>query len=279
MGKKQRIRREREAAELAEVVARSSGSPGFELKLDRAEQHLNLLTLAVTEWIDAHPNLIQEETDLETGDGLVVVDAPAAPPADAISLIAADCIHNLRASLDQLVFALAWANTAGPLTEKDARRCEFPVYGPRAPKVSDLARRIGAIDPGAQALIAGFQPYNAGPQYAEEKLWILDQLWNLDKHRMLPVTVFGQHSVRLNPQAVPSGSTFRVAGPIRTKTEIIRYPGGFPDPRPDPAEAMDLDIAFGLGTGAYGHPVVLLLSEIAEYLRQEVVGKLTPFLS
>ena len=42
---------------------------------------------------------------------------------------------------------------------------------------------------------------------------------------------------------------------------------------------MDLDIAFGLGTGAYGHPVVLLLSEIAEYLRQEVVGKLTPFLS
>jgi hypothetical protein len=69
-----------------------------------------------------------------------------------------------------------------------------------------------------------------------------------------------------------------VAGPIRRKTEVIRFTGGRPESYPDPKGAVQLDIAFGLGTPAYGHPVTAFLSELADYLRDEVIGKLTPFM-
>jgi hypothetical protein len=279
MGKKERIRRERKEAELAEVEAGSTGLPGFQLKMDRARAHLKTLDFAVKEWLEVHSDLVQEEADPETGDDLVFVDAPAVPPADAISLIAADCVHNLRASLDQLVFALSWSYTAGPLTEKVAKDCEFPIYGPREPTSSELRKRIGAIDPDAQGIIKDLQPHHAGDAFPAEKLWILDQLWNLDKHRALPLTIFGQQAVQISPQAITSSATFRVQGPIHRKTEIIRFAGSRPESYPDPKGAVVLDIAFGQGSPAYGHPVTAFLTELADYLRDEVIGKLTPFLN
>jgi hypothetical protein len=109
-------------------------------------------------------------------------------------------------------------------------------------------------------------------------LWILDQLWNLDKQRTLPLTVFGQQAIEMSPAALTGNATFRVQGPIRRKTEVIRFTGGRPESYPDPKRAVHLDIAFGRGTPAYGYPVVGLLSGLADYLREEVIGKLTLFL-
>lgn len=278
MGKKERLRRERKEAELAEVEVGSTGSPGFQLKMNRARLHLKNLDVAVKTWLDVHADLVREETDPETGDDLVVVDAPAVPPADAISLIAADCIHNMRASLDQLVFSLSWAHTAGPLPKKVAEGCEFPIFGPRGPRKQELDKRVGAVHPDARSIIENLQPHHAGDAFAREKLWILDQLWNLDKHRMVPVTVFGQQAVQINPQALTSSATYRLRGPIRRKTEIVRFAGSRPESYPNPESAAVLDIAFGKGTPAYGHPVTGFLAGLADYLRDDVIGKLTPFL-
>jgi hypothetical protein len=281
MGKKKRLQRERKEAELAEVQADSAGLPGFQLKMNRARFHLENLDFAVVKWLEAHSDLIREETDPETGDDLVVVDPPAVPPADVISLIATDCVHNLRASLDQLVFALSWSHSAGPITKKVAQDCEFPIYGPREPTPKELRKRIGAINPEAQAVIEDLQPHHAGDAFSREKLWILDQLWNLDKHRMLPITVFGQEAVEINPQALmptESSATYRVRGPIHRKTEIVRFEGTRPEAYPNPKGAAVLNIAFGQGTPAYGHPVTGFLAGLADYLRDEVIGKLTPFL-
>lgn len=278
MGKKDRLRRERKEAELAEVEAGSTESPGFRLKMDRARIHLENLDFAVQKWLEVHADLVREETDPETGDDLIVVEAPAVPPADVISLIAADCIHNLRASLDQLVFSLSWAHTAGPLPKKVAEGCEFPIFGSRGPRKQELDKKVGAIHPDARSIIEDLQPHHAGDAFASEELWILDQLWNLDKHRMLPVTVFGQRAVQINPQALTSSATFRVQGPIHRKTEIVRFAGSRPEAYPDPKSAAHLDIAFGEGTPAYGHPVTGFLAGLADYLRDNVIGKLTPFL-
>jgi hypothetical protein len=281
MGKKDRLRRERKEAELPQVEAGSTRSPGFQLKMDRARLHLENLDFAVQKWLEVHADLVQEETDPETGDDLIVVKAPTVPPADVISLAVADCIHNLRASLDQLVFSLSWAYTAGPLSRQVAESCEFPIYGPRQPTTRELGKRMGAVHPDAQIIIKDLQPHHAGDAFASEKLWILDQLWNLDKHRMLPVTVFGQEAVEINPQALmptESSATYRVGGPIRRKTEIVRFSGKRPDAYPNPKSAAVLNVAFGQGTPAYGHPVTGFLAGLADYLRDDVIGKLTPFL-
>jgi hypothetical protein len=282
VGKKERLRRQRQEAERAEVEAGSTGLPGFQLKMNRARFHLENLDHAVQKWLEVHGDLVQEETDPDTGDDLIVVAAPTVSPADVISLIAADCIHNLRASLDQLVFSLSWAHTAGPLPKQVAEGCEFPIYGPREPTAKELRKRIGAVHPDAQSIIKDLQPHHAADAFASEKLWVLDQLWNLDKHRMLPVTVFGQEAVQINPQALmptEGSATYRVGGPIRGKTEIVRFTGKRPDAYPNPKGAAVLGIAFGEGTPAYGHSVTGFLSGLADYLRDEVIGKLAPFLS
>jgi hypothetical protein len=279
MGKAKRLRREREDAERLAVA--SSGLPSFQLKMERARVHLKNLDLAIQEWLDLHADLVREETDPETGDDLVVVDPPAGRPADAIALTAADCVHNLRASLDQLVFSLSWSHTAGPLTKDVADRCEFPIYGPRAPFKRDLDKRIGAVHPDARRLIEDLQPHHAGDAFANEKLWVLDQLWNIDKHRTLPVTIFGQQAVQINPQALmptESSAEYRVGGPIRQKTEIVRFAGKRPESYPDPKSAAVLDIAFGEGTPAYGQTVVPFLTGLADYVSEDIIAPLSAYL-
>jgi hypothetical protein len=283
VGKAKRLRREKEAA--AKLAVASTGLPSFKLKVERARIHLENLGFAVEEWLKTHKDLVREEADPETGDDLVVVDPPAGSPSDAIALTAADCIHNLRASLDQIVYSLSWAYTCGPLTKEVAERCEFPIYGPRAPTAADLRKRIGAIDPDAQIFIQDLQPHHAGDAFASEKLWVLDQLWNVDKHRTLPLTIFGQQAVRLNPEAlrhddpdVTVSATYRVGGPIHRKTEIVRFEGGRPEAYPNPKDAAVLDIAFGEGTPAYGHAVVPFLTGLADYVSEEIIAPLSAYM-
>ena len=282
MGKKDRLKREKQEAALEGLRTASSGLPSFQLKMERARKHLETLDYAVKDWMEVNSDLVGEETDPETGDELIVVEPPAVPPSDAIALIAADCVHNLRASLDQLVFSLAWAYTAGPLTKEVAEGCEFPVYGPRAPTARDLRKRIGAVHPDAQTVIQDLQPHKGGDSFASHELWILNQLWNLDKHRTLPLTVFGQQAIMFSPSGgpfeVPSGTELRVAGPIHRKTETIRFPAGSPKREGDMKRAIVLDVAFGKGSPAYGHPVFKFLTGLADYVQGEVIGKLTPFL-
>jgi hypothetical protein len=246
--------------------------------MERAAEHLKALDEASTYWLKENTDAIRGERDPDTGDDLVVIDPREVP--DRIGLIAADCIHNLRASLDQLVYALAWSHTAGPLTKSVAENSEFLVFGPRAPKASEIAKRIGAIHPDAQAIIEGLQPHLRGDSFASDELWILDQLWNADKHRTLPLTVFfAPGAIHLRPgrgRAELHGLT-AYAGPIRRKTNLLRYKAG-PNHEMDMKGAFDPEIALAEGTPAQGEAAVPLLTRLSDYVSAKIVAPLSGYL-
>jgi hypothetical protein len=258
----------------------SSGLPGFQLKVNWARKHLKTLKDAERGWLHVNTDAIWEELDPQTGDTVIYTEPRPIP--DGIGLIASDCIHSLRSALDQLVYALAWKHTAGPMRHATVTNSEFPIYGPRAPYASESAKRIGAIHPDAQAVIQRLQPHLRVNTYASDELWILDQLWNIDKHRRLPFmaaavdisTVIGRGSgtIEMHTLTVSGG------GPISRKTELMRWDRVGPNHTVDMKRSFDREIALGKGTPAPGEPIVPLLTRLADYVEDDVLRQLAPFL-
>jgi hypothetical protein len=162
------------------------------------------------------------------------------------------------------------------------KNSEFPIYGPRAPYASEIAKRIGAIHPDAQTVIQRLQPHLREDAYASDELWILDQLWNIDKHRRLPFmaaavdisTVIGRGAgtIEMHTLTVSGG------GPISRKTELMRWDHVGPNHTVDMKRSFDREIALGQGTPAPGEPIVPLLTRLADYVEGDILRQLAPFL-
>ena len=223
---------------------------------------------------------IWEERDPETGDTVIYTEPRPTP--DGVGLIASDCVHNLRSALDQLVYSLSWTHTAGPMRHTTVTGSEFPIYGPRAPYPTEIAKRIGWVHPDAQAVIKRLQPHHRGNAYASDELWILDQLWNIDKHRRLPFMAAavnisttlggGPGRVEMHKLAISGG------GPIRRKTELMRWDYVGPNHTMDMKRSFRREITLGEGTPAPGEALVPLLARLADYVEDDVLRQLTPFL-
>ena len=90
--------------------------PGSRLKLEWAKHHLNELRWRVAGYIDTHPYQVWDVDDPASGEKRYSVTFTTEPP-DELGLVAGDCVHNLRSSLDQLIsgFLAATAlQTNGP---------------------------------------------------------------------------------------------------------------------------------------------------------------------
>ena len=106
-----------------------------------------------------------------------------------MSLIAGDCIHNLRASLDNLALELALAYARGKALSSDVEgNSAFPIFSndianfPRSRKIFNKMTR--GIDPRAKAIIEELQPYKRGDGFRNDRLWQINQLSNEEKHRL-----------------------------------------------------------------------------------------------
>src|SRR5262249_11008625 len=109
-----------------------------------------------------------------------------APPPEC-RLAFGDAVHQLRSSLDHIVYALIEPLTKDPQV---LRKVDFPVYVEenrfkRSPGVGHLQRLLPAEK---FAAILAAQPYRRNPTAARsEPLWILSELDNIDKHRTILV--------------------------------------------------------------------------------------------
>jgi hypothetical protein len=106
--------------------------------------------------------------------GRIALIGWAHPAPFRFNAIVADFIHNLRASLDQL----AWQLCGCPARAKVA----FPVRESRPAAALDHVHRM---TPAAAGLVESVQPYNGLGR--EDRLWLLHDLWNQDKHRFTPL--------------------------------------------------------------------------------------------
>ena len=260
-----------------------------ELRLERALQHLQGLETEVTRWLGTNPYSLFHEFDTQGDDNVIRVWSYGTMPLE-FGLIISDCVHNLRAALDNLFYDLALAyNRGNPLVPDAEQRVMFPIFGDGKEFKRKGAYRIRDIDPGAQAVIKGLQPYTRGNKYASEPLWALNELSRIDKHRLVYTTllsrgggVFGSggegrvYDIRLLGGGLGGGPSG-----IEHTAEIVRYraeplqPGG----KVHVQFAFGFDIAFGQGSPKYGERVPPTLAALINYIIDKVIPPLAPYLT
>src|SRR5688500_2689164 len=135
----------------------------FSLKLDRAREHLDSFEVEIGAWLITEPYGIVDEPDPEpppqpVPDGyrprrFRIVRSAGVPAR--LSLLIRDCLFNLRAALDHLAFALAFANTPGML-ESQISSSEFPIFRNLMDSKAEQ-RKIGCIAPAACDAIKALQ--------------------------------------------------------------------------------------------------------------------------
>jgi hypothetical protein len=93
--------------------------PSYDLKFDRAEEHLVDLEAAVRAYVDSHPYEVRVRRQGRKKPRVHRLHFTR-QPSDAVALIAADVIYNIRSGLDHLAAALV------PARDRDS--VMFPIF-------------------------------------------------------------------------------------------------------------------------------------------------------
>jgi hypothetical protein len=186
------------------------------------------------------------------------------------------------------------------LRAKVEKRSEFPIFN-SGPKFRGSLNRKGELSSGsgrakiqdiaepAQAVIEGLQPYHRRKTPGARALWQLQELANIDKHRLLHVTYT---SIR--------GTTFRITeavnvaelqdfrfrpGALKRNAVVARWRTVPIDPRYGTKVSMDADVltevVFGKASPARsvrGLSVQRTLYDIGAFIASDVLPPLTAFL-
>lgn len=284
---------------------------GSELKLAHAQDRLDEIAKLIQGWLDACLETLREEPDPdEPGYFLAWIDA-AEIDSHTLSLLIGECLQAFRSTLDHLAFELASVCPV-PMTDEIEKRSAFPVLGgvskfgkrvnPASQWASSLGNELrGITNPLIQAEIERLQPYHRGDAYSEDTLWVLTELNNVDKHRVLHVArramegaSFPKNGPALprdqwstNVRAIgldpPREATIKIGGEIAADgpTQVARWPM-LPI---DPSKPMHmnfrpvLDVLFAAGTPLVAEESVLdVLREINDHIVSRVLPPLVPFL-
>jgi hypothetical protein len=199
--------------------------------------------------------------------------------------------------LDHLAFQLVVANTRGRISERVAKRCEFPIFNSgtkfrgkrnrkRVPSSGSGWAKVQDIDISAQRSIEALQPYHRRKNPRSRSLWHLQELSNIDKHRLLHVT---QTAVRGSGANVFKGRNIGairgpgfIPGPMKRDAVVAVFEIVPVDPRYGVQAHLDCeplrDIAFGKGSLARsvrGASVTKTLYDIGAFIASDVLPPLT----
>jgi hypothetical protein len=106
-------------------------------------------------------------------------------------LLAGEALYQLRSALDHLIHQLVILNgQAAKLTT--SRRHQFPIFDSAQGYGAKAARMIDGVSKDVADIIERAQPYKRTTRAPRrDPLWILQDLNNTDKHRLIPVSVLG----------------------------------------------------------------------------------------
>jgi len=112
-----------------------------------------------------------------------IIDMGDKPPEDPmrVPLLVGEVLQNLRSALDHLIGELERGNGLN----KDSQ-FEFPIFWDAARYKRESSKKVRGVPAAALAVIEKSQPYHRpAPSYKDHPLWILHDLNNADKHRVL----------------------------------------------------------------------------------------------
>jgi hypothetical protein len=249
---------------------------GVKEKISRAEAHL----VAATAEIELHKNQCTILAKKQ-GNRDFIYDLYANFPAPGfrLSCVISDCLHNLRAALDYVVYELAFREDKPPIHNM------FPICNTSIEFNRQIAERdrLRNVPQSAREIIERLQPYKGkggGAGRFSHPLYILHKLIKADKHRMLPLTMIcgPQPTLVLNE---PSGQYNLEAINI---THSLSNNAFVPDQRIEKvvAERVTLHIQHGLYVSFEDlhlpdSPADSVLSNIIRFIKGRVVPSFEPF--
>lgn len=151
------------------------------MKARRADVHLQSAEKRLRDWINSNPYSIKEEDNLDLTKHGFTITPHAAP--EEIPLTVGDFVNCLRASLDQLAWNLVNLFPETIPTAKTENKIVFPICRTEEAYREKRALFHASIHP----ILDSLQPSDRPNATKTEALWQLDKLWNLDKHRTIPV--------------------------------------------------------------------------------------------
>jgi hypothetical protein len=124
------------------------------------------------------------------------MNGKSAPLDTSYTIQAGEAIHQLRSVLDHLVYQLVIAKTNEPPTFNSA----FPIVGKGRMRdkawqsaadyyTAQAGRLKNDISVAAETEIHRLQPYQRGAAYEQDPLWVISELDNAYKHRLLLLAV------------------------------------------------------------------------------------------
>jgi len=266
-----------------------------DLKLNRAKDHFFAPSDQITAFqTDPESYSVALEHEAKRGMGICRVADVRSPPA-AIGVGVGECLHQYRSALDHLLFQLVVANRKGRLPARVERRAEFPIFN-SGPRFRRMSKRKGVPSPGsgrakiqdiapeAQAVIERLQPYHRRKYPGTRSLRQLQELSNIDKHRLLHVTysAFKGSDFEFEVANVAGITDFGFRpGPLKRNAPVATWRAVPIDPsrgmKVDVKIEITTDITFGKASpavSARGRSVVKTLFGIGAFIASDVLPPL-----
>jgi hypothetical protein len=155
------------------------------------------------------------------------------------ALIVGDALHNLRGSLDYLL----WQMTR---PRKRGRRTYFPIYTDQC-EFQVLGRsQVEGVYAEHRAFLEGVQPYHWRDNAPSHPLFILKQLSNFEKHQLLLTITTGSHFEHIGVTNADTKFERLYKGALEHDTEIMSIRACPEDPSQDMEVNPGLDFQVGL---------------------------------
>ncbi len=159
-------------------------------KIERAKENIKNLEAEISAFVQPDPYIIAGNVNHQTKECTFVANAKTIPLR--FSVLTGEIIHQLRSSLDHLIWALALQSHATPGPD-----IGFPICLTEEKfKAAKKRGKINGISGSAQAIIESLQPYRNADwrnTVSDNPLRIIQEFNNTDKHRLLAVVVSAAH--------------------------------------------------------------------------------------
>jgi len=250
----------------------------IQARLNRAQFHYDALHRFVDDALCAGHYGVRRETNVE-GSEHTYYAIIAEGFTDGLSLILSDFLHNLRATLDNLVYRLSEAQYRAmgqPVPDKVAESLAFPICDtPENFAKAEERDRLEGLDSDEREVILRHQPYKRFNRARESPLWTLRELQDRDKHRFL-LSVRGQRGEWMT-SSKPPGYTVthdylagvRDLGSLENDTPLVRFIVSPADPNVD--LEYDPNLLVVASDGANGYEDVSALMKRLRYAVDSVV--------
>jgi hypothetical protein len=177
------------------------------------------------------------------------------PPSDEWPLVLGEIVHNLRSSLDHVIYAQA---------RPQSTRTQFRIFIDQDEFQDKGLPRLHGVPAAVKATVESLQPFNVTPQAPRRDwLWVLHDLCNLDKHRTL-TTVATAVGVPYIGYEGPNTTTLVTdwvdpSEPLRDRTRVVSFTVAGPG-----AEDVATEPGFSYHVTVEGLPLRVTLGKIVQ---------------